>query len=90
MNKLINKEKQDILESHNFSYDFRRMIAVNDDLKKIFSFEYIEDHDPDWLEAKIEEQNHPQEWDLYFVSEINGDAEAELIKYLEDTQGDHE
>lgn len=60
------KNKKDILEKANYRYHFLRSIYFNIDDKKIFSLEAIEDHDTNWLLAKINKEKETDEWELFF------------------------
>ena len=66
--------KSGILENGGFVYHFRRMIYINNEKRKIFSHEAVEDNPVDWLIKKINEASFPDEWQFYF----NGTPTEEL------------
>ena len=77
------KEKKEILEKANYQYHFSRMIYFNRETKKIFSYEAIEDNDPDWLEQTINEDHDLNEWHFYFNEEPSGEIKSDILKELE-------
>jgi hypothetical protein len=60
--------KQNILDDAGFAYSIDRMAYFNRKSKKIFSVEYVEDHDEDDLELAIREDTGGEEWKFYFNS----------------------
>jgi hypothetical protein len=60
--------KQNILDDAGFAYSIDRMAYFNRKSKKIFSVEYVEDHDEDDLERAIREDTGGEEWKFYFNS----------------------
>ena len=58
--------KQRILDAAGFSYNFDREIYVNQKTKKIFSVDFIEDHDEKTLEECIREVPAGKKWRFYF------------------------
>jgi len=81
----IDRPKQEILENNGYAYDFFRMIYVNFADKKVFSFEAIDDHDTEWLKARIAKPNETDQWIFNFNAPTEPDAIEELEQYLEDT-----
>lgn len=75
--------KKDILERSDYDYNFRRMVYFNRKARKVFSVEAVEDHDESWLQARIEEENGPQEWRFYFTREPSQAVQQELVSELE-------
>ena len=79
------KPAHEILESHEFVFDFRRCWYINEGLKKIFSIEAIEANDASWLIQSIEEDNPENyEYGFYFVDTISPEFEKQLLFYIED------
>ena len=60
--------KQNILDKAGFGYNFDRRVYFNRKSKKIFSVEFIEDHDEQVLERLIREDSGDKEWKFYFNS----------------------
>lgn len=75
--------KKDILERSDYGYNFMRMVYFNRKAKKVFSVEAVEDHDENWLQARIAEENGSQEWKFYFTREPSQAVQRELVSELE-------
>jgi hypothetical protein len=60
--------KQNILDDAGFAYSIDRMAYFNRKSKKVFSVEFIEDHDEDVLDRLIREDTGGKEWKFYFNS----------------------
>ncbi len=58
--------KQHLLDSAGYIYNFDRQVYFNRLAKKIFSVDFIEDHDETVLEQSIREDTNSQEWRFYF------------------------
>ncbi len=58
--------KQHILDAAGYIYNFDREVYFNRSAKKIFSVDFIEDHDYTELEQSIQEDTDAREWRFYF------------------------
>jgi len=75
--------KQEILEQAGYAYSFNRMSYINRDARKVFSIEFVQDHNEDELRAKINEPPPPQgEWRFYFNSPPSEAVKRELSAVL--------
>lgn len=63
---LAETSKRQILEDAGYAYSFDRLSYINRDARKIFSIEFIQDHDEAELRARIGEATPPGEWSFYF------------------------
>ncbi len=61
---MLEDEKEKLLKTHGFVFQFRREIYYNPRMKKIFSIEAIDDHDLGWLKRQINETHSG--WRFYF------------------------
>jgi len=75
--------KQQILDDAGFSYNFDRKIYLNRERRKIFSVEFIEDHDEKTLEECIREDTGGKKWQFYF----NGDPPEGVKREIEAVLG---
>ncbi len=83
MTRTDSDEKDRILESAGYFYDFNRDIYLNRESKKIFSLEAIEDHDVAWLNTKIQENNETGGWVFNFNELPDSDVQQEIIEGLQ-------
>jgi len=75
--------KKQILEQAGYFYSFDRMIYVNRGARKVFSIEYVQDHDDADLEARINEPtSHNGEWTFYFSSGPSDAVKRDLSAIL--------
>lgn len=58
-------DKDEVLKSAGYRYNFDRMVYINRATKKVFSVEAIEDHSVEWLSDRIAEKNNG-DWRFYF------------------------
>ena len=58
--------KGKILENAGYEYNFDRMVYFNRAAKKVFSIEFVEDHDETELRRRISEETNGSEWRFYF------------------------
>jgi hypothetical protein len=61
-------DKKQLLEDSGYAYSFDRLSYINRDTRKVFSIEFVHDHDPDQLKKFIDELTAPGEWRFYFNS----------------------
>jgi hypothetical protein len=77
----VSQQKRQVLQSNAYYYDFDRMIYVNRDRRKVFSYEAVADHDDAWLQRCIQEPSAP-DWTIYFNEEPSEVVREDLIRYL--------
>jgi hypothetical protein len=58
--------KGQILENAGYAYNFDRMVYFNRATKKVFSIEFVEDHDETELRKCVSEETNGSEWRFYF------------------------
>lgn len=61
--------KQHILDAAGYIYNFDRQVYFNRAAKKVFSVEFIADHNGRHLERSIREHTAGREWKFYFNEE---------------------
>jgi hypothetical protein len=59
-------EKEQMLRSAGFLYDFNRMAYINRQTKKVISVEALQDHPEEWLRDMIAQANDSGDWRFYF------------------------
>jgi len=74
--------KWKILREAEYTYDFRRMVYLNRRTKKVFSFEFVEDHSESELQRCIDEPSNGAEWRFYFTSPPSASVQRELENVL--------
>ncbi len=63
--------KSRLLEGSGYRYNFHRAVYFNPDTRKVFSAEFIDDHAPDEIAARMEEPRNGDPgavWRFYFNS----------------------
>lgn len=70
------------LEQAGYAYFFDREIFVNRKTRKVFSMEFVEDHDEAEILKRIKENNGGGDWRFYFNSEPSAAVRRELQKEL--------
>lgn len=75
--------KKQLFENAGYTYVFDRMIYVNRNAKKVFSVEFIEEHNETELEARINDSG-PQDgqWHFYFNSPPSESVKQQLSAIL--------
>jgi hypothetical protein len=75
--------KSQVLEDASYAYSFGRLVYVNRDARKVFSLEFVEDHDEAELADRIHEPGPPAgEWRFYFNSPPSEAVKRELSNVL--------
>ena len=77
--------KARILEKEGFSYHFSRMIYINDEKRKVFSHEAIDDNPVSWLEGKINEASVPNDWQFYFSGTLDEEIKRDVLREIAPT-----
>ena len=70
--------KEEILRKANYIYNFDREMYFNRDARKVFSAEFIDDHQENELVQRIEEAKAGNEWKFYSNSELPDSVKQEL------------
>lgn len=78
-------EKTQLLDNAGYAYNFDRMMYINREARKAFSYEYIEDHPANEIADNIREQNddHADEWKFYTNFDLPESTKIELKKVLQ-------
>ena len=71
-----------LLENAGYAYIFDRLSYVNRDTRKVFSIEFVQDHDEAELTQRINEPAPPDEWRFYFNAEPSETVKRELTALL--------
>ena len=58
--------KMDILRDANYAYNFDHELYFNRDVKKVFSFPFLDDHTEDEVLRSINERTDGSAWKFYF------------------------
>ncbi len=74
--------KGQILEDAGYAYSFDRTIYVNRKTKKVFSVQFVEDHDEEEIKRRISENTPRGKWQFYFNSEPSEAVKRELENVL--------
>jgi len=75
--------KRQLLRNAGYRYNFDRMIYMNRHVKKIFSFEAVDDNSVEWLSDRIAEPNPGSEWVLYFNGPLSESVRRQLLQELQ-------
>jgi hypothetical protein len=76
-------EKEQILRKAGYSYDPDREAYVNRKARKVFSVDYLEDHDAEVIARKIQEATHGAKWTFIFNNEPSDSVKRELTRLLD-------
>jgi hypothetical protein len=74
--------KQQILEGAGYTYNFDREVYVNRKTKKVFSMDFIEDHDEAEIEQFIRQRTDGRQWLFKFNTEPAAAVKRELESVL--------
>jgi hypothetical protein len=74
--------KMRILEDAGYAFSFPRTIYVNRQAKKVFSVEFVEDHDDEEIKRRINENTQGGKWRFYFNSPPSDAVKRELESVL--------
>lgn len=75
-------EKEEMLRTAGFKYDFRRMAYVHRQARKIVSVEAVEDRPQEWLGEMIAEVNDSGEWRFYFEQPPSSNVRQAILADL--------
>ena len=76
-------DKRQLLEQAGYAYGFDREVYYNRNTRKVFSVEFVEDHNAEELETCISENTQQQEWRFYFNSTPPDAVRRELESVLQ-------
>jgi hypothetical protein len=76
-------EKINLLDSAGYAYNFDRMMYINRQVKKAFSFEFVDDNPKSAIETKIRERNGDGEWRFYSSLPMSEGTKKELKRVLQ-------
>jgi hypothetical protein len=76
-------EKEQLLRKAGYSYDPDREAYVNRKTRKIFSVDYLEDHDTSEITRKIQEATQGAKWTFIFNDKLPDAVKRELTKLLD-------
>jgi hypothetical protein len=74
--------KQNILDAAGYIYNFDREVYFNRSAKKIFSVDFIEDHNPSELERRIREKADAGKWRFYFNVPPSESVKRQIVEAL--------
>jgi len=75
--------KSQILQDAGYIYSFDREVYFNRGTKKVFSVEFVEDHNEEELQRYFSENKDVMEWCFYFNSAPSEAVKRELQSVLE-------
>jgi hypothetical protein len=76
-------EKTHLLDSAGYVYNFERMMYINRQAKKAFSYEYIDDNPESVIASSIQEPNKKQDWLIYTNLPMSEGTEQEIKRVLQ-------
>ena len=71
-------DKKNLLNAEGYAYSFNRQVYYNRDSRKVFSLEFIEDHNTVNLRNHIHEYTNGQNWRFYFNEAPPNSVKREL------------
>jgi hypothetical protein len=78
----IVESKKQILEDAGYAYSFDRRSYINRDARKVFSIEFVQEHDETELKACINQPTLRGEWEFHFKLEPSDGAKRELLRSI--------
>jgi hypothetical protein len=76
-------EKEQLLKKAGYWYEPNREVYVNRKARKVFSIEYLEDHDAKEIARKIQEVARGAKWTFIFNEKPSDYVKRELAKVLD-------
>jgi hypothetical protein len=76
-------EKTNLLDSAGYVYNFERMMYINRQAKKAFSFEFIDDNPESVIASRIQEPNRKRDWLIYTSLQMSEGTRKELNRVLQ-------
>jgi hypothetical protein len=80
----MRSNKEPILRSLGYVYNFDRMVYFNRTARKAFSVEWLQDHTDEELRNALDEQSASDEWQLYLNARP---SEAVISTFLAEVTG---
>jgi hypothetical protein len=74
--------KEQLLKEAGYTYKPDREIYINRGVRKAFSIDFIEDHDPNVIARKIHEGTSGNDWTFIFNGEPSDSVKRELATML--------
>lgn len=74
--------KGQLLQEEGYAYNFDCMVYFNPKTRKVFSVEFVEDHDEDQIRKCINERINGTRWYFYFNSSPSDSVRRELQTVL--------
>ena len=78
----LENQKYEMLQRAGFVKHFQRDLFLNRAATKIISLVAVEDHDIDWLQQVIEENNQTGRWQFYFNAPVENNTRKEILAEL--------
>jgi hypothetical protein len=76
-------EKEQLLRKAGYSYQPDREVYINRKARKVFSIDFLEDHDAKEIASKIHEAASGGEWSFIFNDAPSASVRRELAKMLD-------
>jgi len=76
-------EKEQLLKKAGYSYDSDREVYISRNARKVFSVDYLEDHDTKEIASKIQEVARGAKWTFIFNEKPSDSVKRELAKMLD-------
>ena len=74
--------KGEMLENAGYAYSFDRLSYINRRERKVFSVEFVQDHDEAELSRRINEPVSAGEWRFYFNTEPSPSVKIEFLRHI--------
>jgi hypothetical protein len=74
--------KQHLLDAGGYVYNIDREVYFNRSAKKIFSVDFLEDHEGPEIEQSINEKTDAREWRFYFNSPPSELVKSQVLESL--------
>jgi len=75
-------EKEEMLRSAGFRYNFVRMAYINSRAKKVVGVDAVEDHSEDWIRELIAQANDSGDWRFYFDPPLSAAVKQAFLAEL--------
>ncbi len=74
--------KGEMLENAGYAYSFDRLSYINRQERKVFSIEFVQDHDEAELKTCINEPIPAGEWRFYFNTPPSPSTRTEFLRHI--------
>jgi hypothetical protein len=74
--------KQNLLDAGGYVYNIDREVYFNRSAKKVFSVDFLEDHEGPEIEQSINEKTDAREWRFYFNEQPPDSVKREIAGAL--------